>query len=398
MNAQIANIFSLAAKKLELWPLSFIWDKTQTYSMHEQQTHATDIREHDLVPGLLSFIPADEKPKTSIEDSSACRILQQTPTPRERVLSTEYNLLSSYNASPSDIQDSGLFFLQRQGYQDSFPDWDCPFEPIFSPMEAYAITQTQNGLHPHHDQVEVQRRRQGSDAQPFFPSTMVLQRCGWVSAEIPKPLSIESRRGSNAQALRDLNYRGHRRAESEHVLDAENCNTWVTGIPPTASYPHLFASITVGKIVTCHMVDVNDNFSTRAAHVTFAAPAAAARFITQARSDLGVRIFGRRLRVLYNEIGTRSFPGCRTRVLLIQGPSEVTTIEFFAKFFESKFVRHDDVVQHRCCTPGMTVIEWRFARIMCQAEWAKEAIEREPGFNIFDVKYGWDPCQGLHLT
>ncbi|KAI9736050.1 MAG: hypothetical protein M1818_006226 [Claussenomyces sp. TS43310] len=224
----------------------------------------------------------------------------------------------------------------------------------------------------------------------YQPSNLALAQQGLLHPSGP------SSQQSSIEDGTPSNYKGMRK-RTQKLPPQINCSVWIVGIHPDATYADLFAVITVGKVVTLNINDVTAEHQTKAAQLQFATPASAARLYAQASMPPGILVRGLPIKVIHNRNGDQKFEGDRTRVLLIKGPAALTTFEFFDNFFWSKIYRHDDVVQYLpCLVPGYAILEWRFGRVLNQAEGAKMAIEREPAFQgMFEVRYGHDPCDTL---
>lgn len=110
-------------------------------------------------------------------------------------------------------------------------------------------------------------------------------------------------------------------------------------------------------------------------------------------SPSGILIRGERIKVRYNQHGQEQYPYLdRSRVLLVRGPAQEMTREFWEAFFrECVEYQLSHVRQRR--EGGHILMEFGFARVDGQAYSLKIAIEKQEKFRgIFKVEFAPDPC------
>jgi hypothetical protein len=208
------------------------------------------------------------------------------------------------------------------------------------------------------------------------------------------------------------NYRGNpflSSNQSADIQETDNCAVWITNLPPECTVNMLLSEIrNCGKVyaTVINPPSANSNHTTAAAKVVFFARPGVDRLIMQARTGMFAvggyvpRVCPNRIRSAAKEAG----PQCR--VLHIEGPTEILSIEYLTEFFQGKFSFEIDSVTALYDHGGYRRLEWRFGSYRCQAETARQAITREKmRYELFpedsslremwakvQVYFGVDPC------
>lgn len=134
---------------------------------------------------------------------------------------------------------------------------------------------------------------------------------------------------------------------------------------------------------------------TKAAKLAFMNPEAAIAFLREIQSPRGVILGGSRIQGRYNRNGYARNPNVmQSRVLELLGPNPLMILanwtSHFAKFseFELEAYRSYPSSHH-----GLTIMEFRFARIDGQAQTCLQCIRSDPNLTgVVQVRYAADPC------
>ncbi|KUJ16778.1 uncharacterized protein LY89DRAFT_548638, partial [Mollisia scopiformis] len=83
-----------------------------------------------------------------------------------------------------------------------------------------------------------------------------------------------------------------------------------------------------------------------------------------------------------------------SRVLFVEGPEQMMTVDFWFQYFRQVSVfQWDRVLEHPPVRPGRKCLEFRFARINGQAQTCLQQIQRQEEFvGLVGAWYGLDPC------
>jgi hypothetical protein len=237
--------------------------------------------------------------------------------------------------------------------------------PASIPIPQYALTPV-----PHH----------------FKPNNMVLERYGQPHAQ-------------PAQSSAGGNYLGHRSSTSNarEVLglpDHKNCALFLTHIPVETTLHEIFNVIKTGAIFCLHINPPNGIHQTKAAKLAFMIPETAATFLAQINSINGIVLHGQRIRGRFNRNGYSLNKNTQSRVLLLEGPTPMMTLEYWTSHFAmwSEF----ELESYRLSPSrhGLSQMEFRFARIDGQAQTCLQVIVEDPTLQgVVQVAYGVDPCK-----
>ncbi|KAI1129252.1 hypothetical protein F5Y10DRAFT_238560, partial [Nemania abortiva] len=115
-------------------------------------------------------------------------------------------------------------------------------------------------------------------------------------------------------------------------------------------------------------------------------------------------------RVRHNRIkSAEKDPGPQSRVLHIEGPSCIVNQPYLAALFRGKIMDwQDEIVLTLWTTETLTRLEWRFGSFRCQADTARNIIDRTKRsvvsieecslWQAVTVHYGVDPCAPKHVV
>ncbi|KAJ4416388.1 hypothetical protein N0V85_002308 [Neurospora sp. IMI 360204] len=151
------------------------------------------------------------------------------------------------------------------------------------------------------------------------------------------------------------NYMGdatNEKNRSADIPDDQNCSLYITGLPLDVTVRDIFDDIrNIGKVYSLHISPRRDSHSRRAAAIVFFTRAAAERFFNRfaTRDNAAARwggavpnpgrILGRRpVNVVWNQVKVAPCTGREhvTRVLQVEGPSEIVNEEFLLAYFRTK--------------------------------------------------------------
>ena len=157
------------------------------------------------------------------------------------------------------------------------------------------------------------------------------------------------------------------RDEVRGLGDSDNTALFVTCIPPFITAAGILDKITTGKVVSLNIAPPTAIIPFQTATVVFNKTAAAKRFFDRIKSGAGVSLDGRRLKVVYSKYG---FRGNRfdymSRVIDIEGPEELMTVDFWKTWFETLcYVEYESIryMEMDRPSPGRKSMEFRFVRI-----------------------------------
>jgi len=183
------------------------------------------------------------------------------------------------------------------------------------------------------------------------------------------------------------------RDEVRGLDDSDNTALFVTCIPPFITAAYILDKITTGPTAIIPL---------QAATIVFNKTAAAKRLFDRIESGEGVSMGGRRLKVVYSKYG---FRGNRfdhmSRVIEIEGPEELMTVDFWKTWFETLcYVECESIrfMEMDRPPPGRKSMEFRFVRIDGQAQPLLQAIKKTSEFDgVIKARYGLDPCDTMNL-
>jgi hypothetical protein len=224
-------------------------------------------------------------------------------------------------------------------------------------------------------------------SHPFRPNNMVLERLGVLG---PSP----------SHELSDGNYLGKRHSPSNPreitgLPDWENCCLFLTKIPVEVTLQEIFSAIKTGAVFCLHINPPGGMHTTKAAKLAFMNPEAAKAFLRLIQSPQGLIFHGARIQGRYNRNGyPRNVNIWQSRVLEILGPTSLMTLanwtSHFAKFSEFDLEAYRSISTSQS---GLTIMEFRFARVDGQAQTCLQCIRSDPSLiGLVQVKYGTDPC------
>ncbi|KAK3502968.1 hypothetical protein B0T13DRAFT_509691 [Neurospora crassa] len=152
-----------------------------------------------------------------------------------------------------------------------------------------------------------------------------------------------------------VNYMGdatNERNRSADIPDEQNCSLYITGLPVDVTVRDIFDDIRdIGKVFSLHISPRREGHSRAAAAIVFFTRTAAERFYNRfaTRDNAAARwggtvpnpgrILGRRpVNVVWNQVKAAPFTERDhvTRVLQVEGPSDIVNEEFLLTYFRSK--------------------------------------------------------------
>ncbi|KAK3400206.1 hypothetical protein B0T20DRAFT_496580 [Sordaria brevicollis] len=169
-----------------------------------------------------------------------------------------------------------------------------------------------------------------------------------------RPLTAEEKEARKARGFSE-NYLGNYKNvhnKPADIPDEENCSLYITGLPIDVTVKDILDDIRdIGKVFSLHISPRRDCHSHAAAAITFFTRKAAERFLRRfetkdtpsirwggAVANPG-RILGRLpVNIVWNQIKAAPFaePENVTRVIQVEGPSDIVNEEFLLSFFRSK--------------------------------------------------------------
>ncbi|KAG4440162.1 hypothetical protein IFR05_004371 [Cadophora sp. M221] len=238
---------------------------------------------------------------------------------------------------------------------------------------------------------------QGSDIQVldppvprnFQPTNMVLEKIGAALMTPYGQRQLEFKQNYQGDPNSEVN-----RRQVHQLPDAHNCTLWLWNIPATLHVSEVFDQIDTGAVQCCHIVPPNEDYHTCAAKLAFMAPEAAAKFKEKAESEGGIWLGGRKLMVRYNRDGNLRNDTQQSRVLIIEGPKELMTLQYWESYFAKICVfQWDRVLEIPCQDPEKRVLQFSFVRLDGQAQACMGAIRTQSEFvGVFRAGFALDQC------
>ncbi|RYP44337.1 hypothetical protein DL768_009196 [Monosporascus sp. mg162] len=196
--------------------------------------------------------------------------------------------------------------------------------------------------------------------------------------------------------------------QSADISDEENTALWMTNLPPDCNHKMLLSAVRdCGKVYACVVNPPTDaaggSHMTAAAKLVFFDRAGAENLLRRARQGR-FKVGGCVPRVRPNRIKSAARePGPYCRVLHIEGPPGLVNAPYLCRFFAARFTFELEDVLTVCRTPQRVRQEWRFGSYRCQAEAARQSIQREKErpdladaeralWDQVNVHFGVDPC------
>ncbi|KAE8447765.1 hypothetical protein EG329_010159 [Mollisiaceae sp. DMI_Dod_QoI] len=223
----------------------------------------------------------------------------------------------------------------------------------------------------------------------FMPSDMVVEQGTLLAPEAGTFIASNGR------------YQGNRNSNTNkrqiaNLADVLNCGLFLQNIPGNISLANIFDMIDTGAVYALHIMPPNGLHSTCAAKLTFMTPEGAAKFLVKAQ--LGVWFGKHLLDARYN---VREGYLCNTmvmsRVLYVEGPEAIMTIQYWFQYFRQVCIfQWDRVLERTYPRSGRKCLEFRFARINGQAQTCLQEIQQQEEFvGPVGAMYGFDPCDEL---
>lgn len=222
----------------------------------------------------------------------------------------------------------------------------------------------------------------GSSQASFQPSNMLLRSRGTIP-KVDNPF-----RGSNYQG--DVSSKSFRRT-CFNLPNHQNCSLFVTEIPANAKHRDVLGEIHSGPVWALHLMEATAEFPTKAGKLVFKFPESAAAVMRA-----GIRVGNHQLNIRYNREGQTERFGVETRVLILEGPEQIMTFEFWRAYFDEACIWDLDNWVYLTSGPvakGNRRMEFRFGRVDGQAQTCLLKIKKDPCFEgVVEAKYGLDPC------
>ncbi|KAF3014218.1 hypothetical protein E8E14_008251 [Neopestalotiopsis sp. 37M] len=248
-------------------------------------------------------------------------------------------------------------------------------------------------------------------AAPFIPMSDIT-RTGHAQFPRPGQQYPPFHQTGRPTIYNSNNYKGNPRLpgnQSADILEEDSCALWITNLnlDPARAYSQLLGAIRdCGKVYACFIncPDPMSGHSTFAAKLVFFDAGGAKKLRSRAlRGEFVVNGYVPVVR--YNRIRTASQPpGPESRVLHIEGPSDIISQDKLDWLFNGNFQFETEDVRILSEDAGRRRLEWRFGSFRCQAASAKKLIEErrraargEPrsilaSWGHVNVFYGLDPC------
>lgn len=234
----------------------------------------------------------------------------------------------------------------------------------------------------------------------FNPTRQLLREIGLIAPISADNMSASRYVGDHIQ----LNHRDQV-GGSLGLPDHLNCAVWIQGISKGIDklYLHreLFRAVSIGPIVGAHIKVADSAFSNHAAKVIFKHPEHAGRLVYIAKT-LGIKINGKNIRIEPNRFGYREHPlslHYQSRVVIVRVKNNPNLgLSYWLNFVKALCVVGIESTRHLdYSTPKMMVMEFRFARIVGQAQVLLQGIKNCPEFrgNV-SARYVPDVVCDLH--
>jgi len=172
--------------------------------------------------------------------------------------------------------------------------------------------------------------------------------------------------------------------QSANIPDDLNTSIWITNLPPSLTHAMLLKSVRdCGKVYATVINAPGNDHVTSASKIVFFDAVGAKNLMRQAHDGKFV-VGGYMPKVRHNRIKSEpKAPSPCSRVLHIEGPSSIVNQPFLQAVFKSRGITwQDEEVLVLYINEIVTRLEWRFGSYRCQAEFARNAIEK--------AKKGWD--------
>ena len=176
-------------------------------------------------------------------------------------------------------------------------------------------------------EVDAQNFNKESGAYFFRPT--------WLALKKRRPDNSKSLVRNPGQAYQgDMSSNSFVHQQVDGLPDRENCATWMVNIPVQVSEQEIFDKTRSGAVLCLYINQETDFHQTKAAKLVFMTPQGAANLIGQSRAGrfwLGDKM----IPVRYNRTGYKRYEHQRhSRVIIISGPRELMTLEFWNTYFE----------------------------------------------------------------
>ncbi|KAI1396490.1 hypothetical protein F4819DRAFT_504367 [Hypoxylon fuscum] len=204
------------------------------------------------------------------------------------------------------------------------------------------------------------------------------------------------------------NWREHRAPienKEDDIPDNKNCSVWITGLPRDITYPALFSKLRgTGKIWSVTIKPPTDFYRNAAAHVEYW-HSGGLRRLFQKVIDQQFIIGNARPQVTHSRIkrGPRLWSD-KSRVLIVEGPSEIINYDFLMNFFRDRFEPNVDSFRMLANNGVQAVTWWAFIAYATQSARAEQAIldvqknrddrssEECELWDRVQLRYARDPC------
>ncbi|KAF7903960.1 hypothetical protein EAF00_001294 [Botryotinia globosa] len=211
----------------------------------------------------------------------------------------------------------------------------------------------------------------------FRPTNMLLREQGMIPDNYRHDTNYEG--DENHPDLLDL---------PEHI----NCCMWIINIPEEIGYAEFMQILNCGAVAALSLVEPQNGHRTQAAKATFKTNAAGTELYRRARTQGGLRIRGRKIKVWYNDYGAFEWTGPETRFLEIEAPQileEAFWHGYFGIWCKYTII---SVTPMPCRKYGFACTRFEFVRIAGQAQTCYQAIKKDMTFlGQVNVQYGIDP-------
>ncbi|KAK4130703.1 hypothetical protein BT67DRAFT_390279 [Trichocladium antarcticum] len=189
---------------------------------------------------------------------------------------------------------------------------------------------------------------------------------------------------------------------SADIPDAENCNFWITGMPPSASCGTLLAAVRDTGRVFCTVINPPDSargHPTSAGKLCFFDLAAAQRFYGRfgpGGSPFMVGGYWARVHRNRQRVGPSTETRFCSRVLVVSGPARDVSVDELLRLFGSRIAFQMEGITVTGSRPegaeSTRTVEFYFGSYRAQAQLAYSMLRGRPELR---VTYGRDPCDAI---
>jgi hypothetical protein len=191
-----------------------------------------------------------------------------------------------------------------------------------------------------------------------------------------------------------FSYKEHR----EDLQDSENCGLFLYNISLTMTETKIFDLIDCGAVYTLCIKEPDATHNLKAADLIFMTPESATTFYASVNSGR-ILMDNRRIKARYNKFGLQQKSSTQSRVIFIEGPEEIMNKEFRENYLKKISVFVWERVIESAPENGRKGMQFRYSRIIGQAQPCLQALLRDVDMMDLGVKAGYmaDPCDAVRV-